>query len=204
MRLSKGICISSYLLFTSPFAHADSIALHIGQVRGDTVHDPHEYASSIQNEYFHDEKLEGTQLEASYVLQFRPMGRFTSSWIFGLGHVTAKVEESYPTGSLTLERNSSFLLGGFRLQDESLVESLIFGAELILIKGVAGRVTLRSPAGREEYDEVHNIDDIHSPTLAATVGYRASSSLLLNTKIRFDKGNVPNIFVGVSYDISHL
>jgi hypothetical protein len=203
MRLHKGLFISLALMGSSS-ARANGFVLDIGRARGDTIPDRHEYARSYQNEFFRGKKLEGLQVEASYHLQPRALGRFTSLWFFGLGLVSADIETLYPGGSLTLERSTSFALGGFRLQDENLWGPLIYGAELVLIKGLSGDVELRSPMGQEKQSEEYNIMDLNAPTLAATLGYRATASLLLNTKVRFMTGNVPNIFVGVTYDFASL
>lgn len=203
MRFLKWPLIPLVLLCESP-ARADSLTLDIGYARGDTATDDHAYAKTLQNELFAGKKLTGQQIEASYQLRFRPLDFFTTSWIFGLGQVRSAVSDSYPGGTLKLERNSSLALVGYRVQDETLVPDFVGGIEIIMVTGLQGRVVLHSPAGRETYTEDFRSSYITIPTMALTAGYRLTPALLLNAKWRVAAKNFPNFFVGLGYDLSHL
>ena len=203
MRLPEWLLIPLFFSSAS-LARADSLTFDLGPSRGDTVTDEHEYARTLQNEMFSGQRLTGTQIEAAYQLSFRPKDRFPSSWIFGLGYVSAAMDDSYSGGSLKLERSTTFALLGYRMQDEILVPNLVLGAELVMIKGVVGEVVLDAPTGRKTFTESYTTLTPTVPTLAATAGYRLTPSLLLNAKFRVASSNVPNFFVGVTYDIENL
>lgn len=203
MRLPERLLIPLVFLSAS-LARADGLNFDLSPSRGDTVTDEREYARTLQNEMFQGKKLTGTQIEASYQLSFRPKDRFPSSWIFGLGYVNAAVDDSYSGGTLKLERDSTFVLLGYRMQDESLVPNLVLGAELVMIKGLLGEVVLDAPTGRKTYKESYATLTPTVPTLAATAGYRLTPSLLLNAKFRVAASNVPNFFVGVTYVLENL
>jgi hypothetical protein len=204
MNAHKGYFIPIFMLCGATLARADAIDLQIGQGRGDYVPDQHQYAGKHQQDLFRGKKLQGTELDVTWHLSFRPISRFTSAWLIGLGHVASEVESSYPGGSLKLSRSTSYAHGGFRVQEERLAEPLILGAELLYFKGLAGKVRLRSPIGTERFTEDHDIFNLSAPALAATIGYKATSHIVLNAKVRFTKGIAPNILMGMSYDISHL
>jgi len=65
-------------------------------------------------------------------------------------------------------------------------------------------ISLTAPTGRTTYDESYQALAPVVPTLAATAGYRLTPSLLLNAKFRVASSNVPNFFVGVTYDLENL
>lgn len=203
MRLPEWLLIPLVFLNAS-LARADGLTVDLGPSHGDTVTDEHEYAKTLQNEMFRGKKLKGPQIEAAYQLKFRPKDRFPSSWIFGLGYVSAAVDDSYPGGTLKLERDTTFILLGYRMQEETLAPNLVLGAELVMVKGIMGEVVLKSPTGRKSYEESYATLAPTVPTLAATAGYRLTPSLLLNAKFRVATSNVPNFFVGVTYDFENL
>lgn len=202
MRFPKGLLIP-LLLSLAPLAHADALIFDLGLARGDTVPDEHEYARTLQNEMFDEKKLTGLQIEASYQLAFRPKDLFPSFFLLGLGHVSAAADDSYSGGTLKLERNTTLALLGYRMQLSGLAPNVVLGAEITMIKGLMGKVTLNAPTGRQTYTEEFNILALTVPTFAATAGYQLTPLLLLNAKIRADASNVPNFFVGVTYDLEH-
>lgn len=203
MRLDRGILIT--LLWSgSSLARADALVFDIGTARDNTVLDSHMYAKTLQDEFFRGKRLEGMQIEGSYRLVFNAIEPFMSALNFGLGHVQAAVSESYPGGSLKLERSSSFVLIGYRLQTEKLLQPVILGAELTTVKSLAGTVKFKSAAARENYQEESALLEFNAPTLSATVGYRLNRSWLLDAKLRLASKNVPNFFLGVAYDIAGL
>jgi hypothetical protein len=190
-------------LSLAPLAHADALIFDLGLARGDTIPDEHEYARTLQNEMFDEKKLIGLQIEASYQLAFRPKDLFPSSFLLGLGHVRAKSDESYSGGTLKLERDTTFALLGYRMQYSGFAPNVVLGAEITMIKGLMGKVTLDAPPGSETYTEDYKTLALTVPTFTATAGYQLTPWLLLNAKIRGAASNVPNFFVGVTYDLEH-
>ncbi|MDQ3232767.1 MAG: hypothetical protein M3Q07_13200, partial [Pseudobdellovibrionaceae bacterium] len=176
MRLYLGSFLLPMLL-RSTLVQADAVTLTLGRPTGDMTPDQHRYARSYQDKMFKDQKLQGTQAEAAWHLAFKPIGRFTSAWVFGLGHVNASIEDSYSGGTLKLARSTTFIHGGFRVMEEQWVPSLRLGLELITMKGLDGKVTLSAPTGKQTKREDHNIMDIGSPYLGATAGYRITPFL---------------------------
>jgi hypothetical protein len=113
------------------------------------------------------------------------------------------LDDAYSGGTLKLERDTTLALLGYRMQAENFAPNLVLGAEIVMVKGLMGKVTLDAPTGRKTYTEEYKVFALSVPTFAATAGYRLTPWLLLNAKIRAAASNVPNFFVGVTYDLEH-
>jgi hypothetical protein len=204
MLMNKVFFVLCYGLVSASFAQADSLSISRGRTTGDPVPDRHEYASTLENRMFPGKEMDGTHVEASYLIKSKPIGRFSSAWILGLGHVTADVETSYQGGTLKLERSTTFIQAGFQIQHTALIPHLHLGAELVMMKGIAGQVTLRSPVGRTQYEEGTNLLEPNHPYLGGRATYPVMPRLSIDAMVRFYRFSGPGLFIGATYDISNL